>query len=225
MYNQITNRGDRMRIGIIGPIGSGKSTLTHLLSSYYNAPMVKEPVESSPFLPLFYADKKKFALVSQSAFYSELFLSMWKTKDEKFLICDSTMFSNLVFAELLRKENMMTDEEVELTYQIANAHMKLIPELDIHIVLVRDEESLFDNVRKRSRTIEKDQFNYLKFHYKNYATVLDKVFNKYHVPKDKILYLKVDNMFNQLHFNDLVSQIEDKYHQSIHQQQCLDLKD
>lgn len=214
-----------MRIGIIGPIGSGKSTLTHLLSSYYNAPMVKEPVESSPFLPLFYADKKKFALVSQAAFYSELFLSMWKTKDEEFLICDSTMFSNLVFAELLKKEKMMSDEEVDLTYKIADAHMKLIPELDIHIVLVRDEDSLFDNVRKRSRSLEKDQFDYLKFHYKNYGKVLDKVFKKYNVPKDKILYLKVDDMFNQLHFNDLVAQIEEQYHKSLNKQQSLYLDD
>ncbi|MGE4571349.1 MAG: deoxynucleoside kinase [Candidatus Izemoplasmatales bacterium] len=212
-----------MRIGIIGPIGSGKSTLAHLLSSYYNVPMVKEPVESSPFLPLFYADKKKFALVSQAAFYGELFLSMWHTKDEPFLICDSTMFSNLVFVELLKKENMMTDGEVELTYKIADAHMKLLPELDIHIVLVRDEDSLFDNVRKRSRSLEKDQYDYLKFHYKHYGRVLDQVFSKYNVPKEKILYLRVDNMFNQLHFNDLVAKIEDKYHQSKHQQQTLDL--
>lgn len=212
-----------MRIGIIGPIGSGKSTLAHLLSSYYNVPLVKEPVESSPFLPLFYADKKKFALVSQSAFYSELFLSMWKTKDEPYLICDSTMFSNLIFAELLKKENMMNDEEVELTYKIANAHMKLIPDLDIHIVLVRDEDSLFDNVRKRSRTLEKDQFEYLKFHYKNYGKVLEKVFSKYKIPKDKILYLRVDDMFNQLHFNNLVSQIEEQYHKSQNQQQSLSL--
>lgn len=212
-----------MRIGIIGPIGSGKSTLAHLLSSYYNVPMVKEPVESSPFLPLFYADKKKFALVSQAAFYGELFLSMWKTKDEPYLICDSTMFSNLVFVELLKLEEMMSDEEVDLTYKIADAHMKLIPELDIHIVLVRDEESLFDNVRKRSRSLENGQYNYLKFHYKNYSEVLNKIFKKYKVPEEKILYLKVDNMFNQLHFNDLVSQIEEQYQKSIHQQQTLKL--
>jgi len=183
--------------------------------------MVKEPVESSPFLPLFYADKKKFSFISQCAFYSELFLSMWNTKDEKFLICDSTMFSNLVFTELLKKEGMMTDEEVNLTYKVAEAHMKLVPELDIHIVLVRNEESLFENVRKRSRHLEKGQYDYLKFHYKNYSTVLDNIFNKYQIPKDKILYLKVDDMFNQLHFNDLIKQIEEQYHKSLHQQQSL----
>ncbi len=212
-----------MRIGIIGPIGSGKSTLSHLLSSYYNVPMVKEPVESSPFLPLFYADKKKYSFISQCAFYSELFLSMWHTRDEEFLICDSTMFSNLVFTELLKKEGMMTDEEVDLTYKVAEAHMKLVPELDIHIVLVRNEESLFDNVRKRSRHLEKGQYDYLKFHYKNYSTVLDSIFERYNIPKEKILYLKVDDMFNQLHFNELVKQIEEKFHKSMHQQQSLKL--
>lgn len=212
-----------MRIGIIGPIGSGKSTLAHLLSTYYNVPLVKEPVESSPFLPLFYGDMKKFALISQNAFYGELFLSMWATKDEPFLICDSTMFSNLVFTELLLKEEIMTKKEVDLTYEIANAHIKLLPELDIHIVLVRDEESLFANVKKRDRVLEKNQEEYLKFHYKNYTDVLNKIFDTYHVPKEKILYLKVDDMFDQLHFNNLVSQIEERYQQLTYNQQSLNL--
>jgi deoxyadenosine/deoxycytidine kinase len=212
-----------MRIGIIGPIGSGKSTLAHLLSTYYNVPLVKEPVESSPFLPLFYSDMKRFALISQNAFYGELFLSMWKTKDEPFLICDSTLFSNLVFADLLRKEEIMTDEEVDLTYKIADAHMKLLPDLDIHIVLVRDEESLFSNVRKRSRDLEENQYNYLKFHYKNYGEVPENIFKRYQVPKQKILYLKVDDMFNQLHFNNLVSKIEERYQQLTFEQQSLNL--
>ncbi len=212
-----------MRIGIIGPIGSGKSTLAHLLSTYYNVPLVKEPVENNPFLPLFYADKKKFALISQMAFYGELFLSMWETKDEPFLVCDSTMFSNLVFAELLKKEGIMTDRDVDLTYTIADEHMKLLPELDIHIVLVRDEDSLFANVKKRSRDLEEGQFNYLKFHYSHYSQVLDSIFSKYDVPKQKVLYLRVDDMFDELHFNKLVAQIEERYQQLSYQQQSLNL--
>jgi deoxyadenosine/deoxycytidine kinase len=213
-----------MRIGIIGPIGSGKSTLAHMLSSYYSVPMVEEPVAGSRFLPLFYADKEKFALISQNFFYGELFLSMWETKDEPFLICDSTLFSNLVFAELLNKEGIMNEEETALTYKIADAHMKLLPELDIHIVLLRDEDSLFANVKKRSRSLEEGQYTYLKFHYKNYADVLDSIFKRYKVPSQQILYLKVDDMFDQLHFNELVSQIEERYQQLKHGQQVLDLE-
>lgn len=214
-----------MRIGIIGPIGSGKSTLAHLLSTYYNAKMVKEPVADSPFLPLFYAEKEKFALISQNFFYGELFLSFWETKDEPFLICDSTMFSNLVFAELLNKEEIMTPEEVELTYTIAEAHMKLLPDLDIHVVLIRDEDSLFANVKKRSRDMEQDQYDYLKFHYKHYMDVLNFIFDKYKVPQQKILYLKVDDMFNELHFNQLVAQIEERYAQLQNDQQFLTFDD
>lgn len=214
-----------MRIGIIGPIGSGKSTLATLLSNYYNVPLVKEPVESSPFLPLFYSDMKRFSLISQNAFYGALFLSMWETKDEPFLICDSTLFSNLVFAELLKLEGIMDDEQVDLTYKIADAHMKELPDLDLHVILMRDEESLFSNVKKRARKLEEGQYNYLKFHYKHYGNVLDSIFEKYQVPKQKRLYLKVDNMFDDLHFNDLVAQIEARYQQlkHKHEQQSFDL--
>ena len=212
-----------MRVGIIGPIGSGKSTLAHLLANYYNVPKVEEPVANSRFLPLFYSDMHTFALVSQNFFYGELFLSMWDTKDEPALVCDSTLFSNLVFADLLKLEGVMNEEEVELTYKIADAHMKLIPDLDIHIVLIRDEDSLFQNVRKRSRDLEEGQYSYLKFHYANYSSVLENIFNRYNVPKQKILYLKVDDMFDQLHFNDLVAQIEQRYQQLTYEQQTLDL--
>ena len=146
-----------MRIGIIGPIGSGKSTLSKLLAEHYEVPMVAEPVEKNEFLPLFYEDKKTFALLSQNAFYSSLFLLMWNSRHYKACIFDSTLFSNLVFTELLRLEGIMSAYEVALTYAIADEHLKRLPDVDIHLVLVREEDQLFENVRKRGRDMEKDQ--------------------------------------------------------------------
>jgi deoxyadenosine/deoxycytidine kinase len=200
-----------MRVGIIGPIGSGKSTLSKLLSDYYHVPLIEEPVEKNEFLPLFYEDKETFALLSQNAFYSSLFLLMWRTRNEKSCVCDSTLFSNLVFTELLRLEGIMSAYEVALTYAIADEHLKRIPDVDIHIVIVRDEEQLFNNVRKRGREIEKDQHDYLKFHYANYYDVLDRIFKTYKVPKEKILYLNVDDMFQGEEFDRIIKEIESKY--------------
>ena len=201
-----------MRLGIIGPIGCGKSTLSKLLSDHYNSPLIEEPVEKNEFLPLFYEDKETFALLSQNAFYSSLFLLMWKTRNEPKCVCDSTLFSNLVFTELLRLEGIMSAYEVALTYAIADEHLKRIPDLDIYIVIVRNEDQLFKNVRKRGRDIEKDQEDYLKFHYKNYYDVLKRIFKSYKVPLDKILYLEVDDMFQGEEFDRIIKAIEDKYH-------------
>jgi len=157
-----------MRIGIIGPIGVGKSLLARKLAEYYHCPMVEEPVEKNEYLPYFYQDKETFAMLSQNAFYSALFLLMWKTKDLPNVVCDSTLFSNLVFTELLRLDGTMNAMEVALTYAIADEHLKRLPDLDLQIVLVRDKAQLFENVRKRGRDIEQGQEDYLNFHYDNY---------------------------------------------------------
>lgn len=200
-----------MRVGIIGPIGSGKSMLSAKLSQFYHCALVEEPVEKNPFLPLFYQDKETFALLSQNAFYSSLFLSMWKARDESNLVCDSTLFSNLVFTELLRLEGIMSAMEVALTYAIADAHLKRLPDIDVHLVIMRNTEQLFENVRKRGRSIEKGQQEYLTFHYANYYEVLKRIFKAYKVPEEKILWLPINDMENPEEFRTIVQTIENKY--------------
>lgn len=202
-----------MRIGIIGPIGSGKSTLAKMLADYYKCPLVEEPVEKNPYLPYFYQDKETFALLSQNAFYSALFLLMWKSKDEKKIICDSTLYSNLVFTELLRLEGLMSATEVALTYSIADAHLKRIPDLDLQVVLVRPKQELFNYVRKRGRSIEKGQEDYLNFHYDHYYDVLKRLFKNYKVPEKKILWLELKELNEPKEF-DRVRKVIEAAHQN-----------
>ncbi|MFZ9139514.1 MAG: deoxynucleoside kinase [Bacilli bacterium] len=204
-----------MRIGILGPIGSGKSTLAKMLSDYYHYPLLEEPVEKNPYLPYFYEDKETFALLSQNAFYSALFLLMWKTKDLPHVICDSTLYSNLVFAEMLRLEGFMSATEVALTYAIADAHLKRLPDLDMQVVLVRPKDELFRYVRKRGRTIEKGQEDYLNFHYDHYYDVLNRIYKNYKVEKDKVLFLELDDINDPKEFERVRLKIEEAYQKAI----------
>jgi deoxyadenosine/deoxycytidine kinase len=206
-----------MRIGILGPIGSGKSTLAKMLSDFYHSPLLEEPVEKNPYLPYFYEDKETFALLSQNAFYSALFLLMWKTKDLPHVICDSTLYSNLVFAEMLRLEGFMTATEVALTYAIADAHLRRLPDLDMQVILVRPKDELFRYVRKRGRTIEKGQEDYLNFHYDNYYDVLKRIFKNYKVPAHKVLYLELKDINDPQEFDRVRLQIELAHKQAVQQ--------
>ena len=204
-----------MRIGILGPIGSGKSTLAKMLAEFYQYPLLEEPVEKNPYLPYFYEDKETFALLSQNAFYSALFLLMWKTKDLPHVICDSTLYSNLVFAEMLRLEGFMSATEVALTYAIADAHLKRLPDLDMQVVLVRPKDELFRYVKKRGRTIEKGQEDYLNFHYDNYYDVLRRIYKNYKVPKEKILFLELKELNDPQEFTRVREVIEAAHRNAI----------
>jgi deoxyadenosine/deoxycytidine kinase len=170
--------------------------------------LLEEPVEKNPYLPYFYEDKETFALLSQNAFYSALFLLMWKTKDLPHVICDSTLYSNLVFAEMLRLEGFMTATEVALTYAIADAHLKRLPDLDMQVILVRPKDELFRYVRKRGRTIEKGQEDYLNFHYDNYYDVLKRIFKNYKVNSSKVFYLELNDINDPKEFEQVRLAIE-----------------
>ncbi len=168
-------------------------------------------MEKNEFLPLFYQDKEMFALLSQNAFYSSLFLLMWRTRNLENVICDSTLFSNLVFTELLRLEGIMSAMEVALTYAIADEHLKRLPDVDIHIVIVREQHQLFENVRRRGREIEKNQEEYLLFHYANYYDVLRRIFKAYKVPEKKILWLPINDMEQPAEFASIIQTIEARF--------------
>lgn len=200
-----------MRIGIIGPTGAGKSLLSQKLADYYKATLIEEPVAKSDFLPVFYNNKQRMCFIAQNAFYSDLFLLFWQQKDNPNVVSDSTMFSNLVFTEIMRLEGFMNAKQVALTYMIANEDLKHLPPFDLEVVIIRTNDQLFSNVKHRGRDIEQGQEEYLGFHNKNYYPALKTIFKAYHFPEKKILWLPINDMEDPKEFASIIAQINARY--------------
>ena len=54
-----------------GPIGAGKTSLTHKLAERLNADTLLENASDNPFLPRFYQEPKRYALPTQLHFLFE----------------------------------------------------------------------------------------------------------------------------------------------------------
>jgi len=67
-------------IVVEGVIGAGKTTLTNILSEYYNAEKILEEVETNPFLSNFYKDRKSYAFQTQIYFLLSRYKQMSKFK-------------------------------------------------------------------------------------------------------------------------------------------------
>jgi deoxyadenosine/deoxycytidine kinase len=125
------------------------------------------------------------------------------------------MYSNLVYTELLRLEGFMNAKEVALTYAIADEHIRRLPPIDITLILLRPKDALFRNVASRGRAIEKDQSDYLNFHYDHYEDVIRIIFKNYKVPAEDILYLTLNDVYQPAEFNRVVKLIEDAYQRKL----------
>lgn len=85
----------------------------------------------------------------------------------------------------------------------------------MQVVLVRPKDELFRYVKKRGRTIEKGQEDYLNFHYDNYYDVLRRIYKNYKVPKEKILFLELKELNDPQEFTRVREVIEAAHRDAI----------
>lgn len=102
-----------MYLAISGNIGSGKSSLTRMLSERYGLLAVYEPHAENPYLADFYADMPRYAFHSQVYFLSkrlEQHLSLINTARD--VIQDRTVFEDAgIFARNLFEAGQMQERD------------------------------------------------------------------------------------------------------------------
>jgi len=82
-------------IAVEGNIGAGKTTLSQLLSQYYNAKLMLEEFAENPFLTKFYENPKQYA------FPLELFFLAERFKQQQDLIKTADLFQSVTISDYL----------------------------------------------------------------------------------------------------------------------------
>jgi deoxyadenosine/deoxycytidine kinase len=147
---------------IEGNIGSGKTSLTKMLSESWNTRIMLEAFEENPFLPKFYEQPERFAFPLELSFLAERFHQK-KSKLSQIdlfqpnLISDYLFDKSLIFAKI-----NLPEDEFSLYKTLFQIIHERLPKPDLIVYLHCSPDQALKNIKKRGRTYESTiQLEYL----------------------------------------------------------------
>lgn len=145
-----------MYIAIAGNIGSGKTTLTEMLTRRYRAKCYLEE-SNNPYIGDFYEDMNRWSFQLQISFLGsriEQTMDMLASGDED-IIQDRTIYEDAhIFATNLHEMGLMSTRDIETYMKIFRLVTTLIPKPDLLIYLKASVPTLISQIRKRGREYE-----------------------------------------------------------------------
>lgn len=163
-----------MHIAIAGNIGSGKTTLTGLLSKHFGWQPNYEDVDTNPYLSSFYEDMQRWSFNLQIYFLNSRFRQIVEIRRSgKNVIQDRTIYEDAnIFAPNLHSMNLMTTRDFDNYKSLFELMASLIQPPDLLIYLRAEVPTLVRNIQKRGReyeaSIRLDYLNSLNERYENW---------------------------------------------------------
>ena len=154
-----------MHIAIAGNMGSGKTTLTKLLTKHYGWTPRFEPVDNNPYLDDFYADMERWSFNLQIYFLNKRFKEVVEiSKSSDTIIQDRTIFEDArIFAPNLHEMGMMSDRDFANYSDLFDLMMSLVKLPDLMIYIRTSIPTLVAQIQKRGREYEKSiRIDYLQ---------------------------------------------------------------
>jgi len=146
-----------MYIAIAGNIGSGKTTLTRMLTQRYNAKAYYEESDN-PYIGDFYNDMNRWSFNLQISFLgSRIQQTMEMLGDSRkgIIFQDRTIYEDAhIFADNLHEMGLMSSRDIETYMKIFRLITTLIPRPDLLIYLRAGVPTLISQIRKRGRDYE-----------------------------------------------------------------------
>ena len=165
-----------MHIAVAGNIGSGKTTLTKLLSKHYGWTPRFEPVDNNPYLSDFYEDMKRWSFNLQVYFLNKRFKEVVEiSKSKEVIIQDRTIFEDArIFAPNLHDMGMMSDRDFDNYSDLFDLMISLVKLPDLMIYIRSSIPTLVEQIQKRGRDYEQTiRIDYLKGLSERYEAWID----------------------------------------------------
>lgn len=141
-------------IAVEGPIGVGKTTLAQILAERLGARLVLEQADENPFLPAFYADRKKHG------FQAQIFFLLSRFQQQQALFQQDLFTSSTVSDYLFAKDRIfaaltLEPAELALYQQVYELLGPRVVRPDLVVYLQARTDVLVSRVRKRGREYER----------------------------------------------------------------------
>ncbi len=137
-----------------GPIGAGKTSLTHRLAEHLNADILLENASDNPFLPRFYQEPKRYALPTQLHFLFERSRQL-RDLTQGDLFRAGTISDFLIDKDMLFARLNLDDDEFELYQKVYADLAPQAPTPDLVIYLQAPIDALQDRVKQRGVEFER----------------------------------------------------------------------
>lgn len=147
-----------MYIAIAGNIGSGKTTLTQILTQCYNAKAYLEEC-NNPYIGDFYEDMNRWSFNLQIYFLGSRIRQtmdmLADNADTGVIFQDRTIYEDAhIFADNLHEMGLMPTRDIETYMKLFRLMTTLIPKPDLLIYLKASVPTLISQIRKRGREYE-----------------------------------------------------------------------
>ena len=197
-----------MHVAIAGNIGSGKTTLTRLLSKHYKWKPHYEDVEDNPYLDDFYNEMERWSFNLQIYFLNSRFRQILEIRErgEK-VIQDRTIYEDAyIFAPNLHAMGLMTNRDYENYKSLFDLMESVTKGPDLLIYLRSSIPNLVKQIHKRGREYENsisiEYLSRLNERYEAWITTYN---------KGKVIILDVDDLDfveNPEHLGEVISKID-----------------
>jgi deoxyadenosine/deoxycytidine kinase len=145
-----------MYIAIAGNIGSGKTTLTEILTKHYGAKAYYEDIDN-PYINDFYEDMNRWAFQFQVHFLaSRIRQTMDMLADgSEDIFQDRTIYEDAhIFADNLHRMGLISSRDFATYMKIFDLTTNLIPQPDVLIYLRASIPTLVAQIKRRGRAYE-----------------------------------------------------------------------